>query len=209
VKQRLLNILKKGIYVYVSSSRTSKHNPLRNMGNLTWLIGYTNGASITTIQWEDMDPAKLKHWLIQELREAKEVKTVADLGTAMHDTKLLGYLDNDYIETLQEVCRHMKSTAEPCFPRLFFELEGCDTLHCLEFQPGTDVIMYAFHPFKWETIPDIQEKEDDEIIKAANKAVMTAYKKAKMVDHMAWSVFSPLTLKKTSLGGGGSFFPWY
>jgi hypothetical protein len=172
------------------------------MGEYTWLIEATNGAETTTIQWEDIDPTKLNH-VFKEIRdkamkpveaeaveaedevEVKPVKTVADLGQALDETKLFGYLTNEYIKTLQEVCLHMKSMDEQCCPRLFFKAEGGSSavrhthemLHYLEFHPGTALVILGSHRIAEMAVRDYERNRD----------IKKAYRKVALKNYTSWS----------------------
>jgi len=118
------------------------------MGNYSYLKMVVNNANGCRINWDKANTAKLfKHWLMEDVYKLKDERpeTLADMAKKWDDTKFVGYLDNDYIESLMEFCRIL----EPCdtFPRLYYDYEGYDQLWYLEFYPGTEKILYGIFEF--------------------------------------------------------------
>jgi hypothetical protein len=133
------------------------------MGNLSWLQKMMNSPEKCLINWEKANTDKLfKHWLLQDtyLSEDERPKTLADMANVWNDTKFIGYLNNSYIEALIEFNRILEPYGS--FPRLYFEYEGFDELWCLEFHPGTDIILMNVFTFtqllKKENIPKHPEE---------------------------------------------------
>ena len=143
------------------------------MGNVSWLHMVMNGAEQCKINWDVGEITKLcGTYSIEclyngihfndnkyEKDDKGRPKTLADLAKALHNTKFIGYLNNNYVESLQELCRIL----EPCaaFPRLYYEFEGWDELYCLEFYPGTvDILLSSYwfeNDLKQENIPSHPE----------------------------------------------------
>jgi hypothetical protein len=140
------------------------------MGNVSWLRKLLNCPENCKINWDAADVEKLcREYVIKLLYKGEDCfcneeyekddkgrpRTLADLAKVLSNTKFIGYLDNNYVESLQELCRIL----EPCgsFPRLYYEYEGFDELWCMEFHPGTTDILLSSYQFggdlKRENIP--------------------------------------------------------
>ena len=77
------------------------------------------------------------------------ITSIADLANYLHDRKLFGYLTNSTIKTLCKICLHTKfiHTNINQYPKLYFEEEGWDKIHFLEFYPGTETIIWGSYAF--------------------------------------------------------------
>ncbi|NBR61414.1 MAG: hypothetical protein EBT86_07150, partial [Actinobacteria bacterium] len=75
------------------------------MGNYSYLKKVVNNANGCRINWDKANTEKLfKHWLMEDVYKLKDKRpeTLADMAKKWDDTKFVGYLDNDYIESLME-----------------------------------------------------------------------------------------------------------
>lgn len=145
------------------------------MGNYSYFIVSVNGASICKIDWDNCNFAvETEHsecyhitWLKKNLVSLgvdKRPETLEELAKSFDDHKLFGYLDNGYIEAFREVCRHlvMPPTVGKMFPRIYFEEEGFDRIHYLEFHPGTDVVLWGNLRYDMPTLLIEASPEDDD-----------------------------------------------
>jgi len=142
------------------------------MGNYSWLVATRNGASKCTIDWTGWEfPPQITRgseayhltWRMdKENGHYPQSNTVQELAESFHDTKLFGYLDNDYIIAFMELCRHMSMPEDDkSFPRIYYEEEGWNRLHYLEFHPGTDIIIWGTFSFQEKDLPDYPKKIED------------------------------------------------
>ncbi|MDR3544070.1 MAG: hypothetical protein P4L69_24405, partial [Desulfosporosinus sp.] len=169
-------------------------NKLTLMGNYSWLITTMNGADKCEILWDACNfservnrrPSEAYHitWLKVD---PSRPKTVKELAERLHDRKLFGYLDNGYIEAFIEICRHMRMPEgdNSSFPRMYFEEEGWQRLHYLEFHPGTDVVIWGVHSFTDEDLPSEEEQEPtEEQIESYKRAERRAF--MSMIANAEW-----------------------
>lgn len=168
------------------------------MGNYSWLIITTNGATLCAIDWDACDFDKIDQknseayritWLKDAEKEEgeKRPKTLQELAEKLHDQKLFGYLDNGYIEAFMELCRHMSfaGTAlegQRVFPRIYYEEEGWQRLHYFEFHPGTDLILWGTHSFNDEDIPKYPDPPPGELMTTQDQR--DAYNKVEREAHL-------------------------
>jgi hypothetical protein len=142
------------------------------MGKLSYLVICNKTASKVQIDWEKVDEEKVA--TVYDLKRCKasisdyQPETVSELAEELDETKLFGYLTNDYIEALQEVCMSMYCDAtipDATMPRIYFEEEGRYCLHYLEFHPGTTTVVKGTHEWcdreEFQGLPDYPFDEDD------------------------------------------------
>lgn len=113
------------------------------MGNYSYFICAMNGADTCKINWEKVDIKKLDtrnglYTLVDAHQNPQECLTLEDLGKAFSGNKLYGYLTNEAITGLREICKNLEVTGNT--PRLYFEYEGYDMAVYFEFYPGTENI---------------------------------------------------------------------
>jgi hypothetical protein len=120
------------------------------MGNYSWLLAAINGADACRIKWDMYDVRLFEGiggydaWHIAEAKR-KKATTLVDVAHELHDTKLFGYLTDSFILALLELCNclEMPQGMESCKPKIFYEEEGFDRVHFLEFTPGTRIIVWG------------------------------------------------------------------
>lgn len=127
------------------------------MGNYSWLLKTVNGDS-TIINWNSVFPvenALNDNYLTIYEEDCINISSITDLANYLHDRKLFGYLTNSTIKTLCKICLNTKFIDENNieYPKLYFEEEGWDRIHFLEFHPGTETIIWGSYAF------DFNEKE--------------------------------------------------
>lgn len=150
------------------------------MGKLSYLVICNGVSSKVQIDWEKISEEKVAP--IPDLKRCEaaipdyQPDTISELAEELDETKLFGYLTNDYIEALQEVC--LASSYEPPLskditdvelqakrPRIYFEEEGYDCLHYLEFHPGTTTVYKGTHDWSERDIqmgfPDYPSDDSD------------------------------------------------
>lgn len=118
------------------------------MGNYSYLVGLRNNSEDCIIDWDNMNLNNLKSYYIQNeyTKPVEErAKTLADMAKVLNDTKLCGYLDADYIMTLEEFCKHL--IPYNCHPRLYYKFEGWHEIWCFEFIPGTGIVNYGVYDY--------------------------------------------------------------
>jgi hypothetical protein len=94
------------------------------------------------IDWSKADTSILyKYWSLQDIHEHIKSTTLEEVANVWDDTKLIGYLTDDHVEAICELCKCLIPYGE--FPRLYYECEGCDILCCFEFHPGTKTVLVA------------------------------------------------------------------
>ena len=129
------------------------------MGNYSWLLKIINGDS-TIIDWKSILPTE--HTLNDNYLDIYEedcinISSITDLANYLDDRKLFGYLTNSTKKTLCKICLYTKFIDKNInitdYPKLYFEEEGWDRIHFLEFYPGTETINWGSYAF------DFNEKE--------------------------------------------------
>lgn len=173
------------------------------MGNFSYLYATRNGASKCTIVWNQCKP--FKTYLLHELQEKGVTMTLEELGHHLDDTKLIGYLNADYINDLCELSFHLFCGGEPCMPRLYFDYEGWDDLYYLEFHPGTYVVLEGvYHPDD-SIFPKCPDDDDDTKIWAQyerKREEVTKHLHETAMDHVeGWKISQ---LKEVDDDGPGS-----
>ena len=160
------------------------------MGNYSHLYATRNGASQCRIHWDQCRP--LHTYQLVGLQKIGLEMTLEELGHTLDDTKLIGYLEPDYISDLREICRHMSVTGEPCTPRLYFDYEGWSELYYLEFHPGTDVVLMGIYPNQHAGFPeppedDASETAEELYTKHYDQALEDLHQRA-MEDVKGWKI---------------------
>jgi hypothetical protein len=131
------------------------------MGNYSWLLKVING-DFTIIDWKSILPiinsSENNYFYIDE-NECSEVVSMTDLSNFLNDRKLFGYLTNGYIKSLCKISLHTKFINDIDneenidiihnikYPKMYFEEEGWDRIHYLEFHPGTENISWGSYAF--------------------------------------------------------------
>jgi hypothetical protein len=119
------------------------------MGNYSWLFKTLNSPEKCMIDWSKADTSILyKHWFMQDMHTEKRPSNLEEVAHLWNDTKLFGYLTDDYIDAITEFCKCLIPYG--AFPRLYYEYEGYDMLVCFEFHPGTDIVRYSTLSFTKE-----------------------------------------------------------
>jgi hypothetical protein len=119
------------------------------MGNYSFLRALRNFPNQCIIDWDSMNPMNLPYYRLKDLQAlppSERPKTLEDMANHWNETKFFGYLDSDYIQSLNEFCRGLVPYG--CNPRLFYEHEGMDQICCIEFIPGTGIVnisVFDFH----------------------------------------------------------------
>ena len=127
------------------------------MGNYSLLYTMLNSPEKCLIDWSKADTTKLyKLASLKRMHIENRPTTLKDVADCWNDTKFIGYLDKDNIDATIEFCRCLIPYGQ--LPRLYYEFEGCDTICCFEFHPGTTTVMYA------ATYYSIEMRERDEDI---------------------------------------------
>ena len=112
------------------------------MGNYSWLRRMLNSPEKCMIDWSKANTSILyKHWFLHDMHTDKRPSNLEELAHLWSDTKLFGYLENNYIDAIGELCRCLVPYGE--LPRLYYEYEGWDILCCFEFHPGTDMVLIS------------------------------------------------------------------
>jgi hypothetical protein len=172
------------------------------MGNYSYLYATSNGAKKCKIHWELCKP--FKTWLLNDLRESGTIKTLDELGHTLTDTKLIGYLDNEYIHDLCELSMHLECDDELSTPRLYFDYEGWYELYYIEFHPSKDIVFMGVYRNDHENFPQYPETENDEDVETYEKqydeAIKALHNKA-MDDVNGWQTRQ---LKEENVDAPGS-----
>ena len=123
------------------------------MGNYSWLLKIING-DCTIIDWKSILPIinsiRDNNYFYIDEKECSEIVSITDLSNFLNDRKLFGYLTNSYIESLCKICLHTKFTnnnEDIKYPKMYFEEEGWDRIHFLEFHPKTEDILWGSYAF--------------------------------------------------------------
>lgn len=85
------------------------------------------------------------------------VSNLEELAKEFNETKLFGYHTDDLMEALTELAKGL----EPynCFPRLYFEWEGANSMICYEFIPGSHFNVSVCDYKEGDELCDLPEKE--------------------------------------------------
>jgi len=127
------------------------------MGNYSWLLKTLNTSS-TIIDWNSIlpiDNSLNDNYLDMYEEDCFNITSITDLANYLHDRKLFGYLTNSTVKTLCKICLHTKFIDDNIreYPKIYFEEEGWDRIHFLEFYLGTETINWGSYTF------DFNEKE--------------------------------------------------
>ena len=138
------------------------------MGNYSWLLKIINGDN-TIIDWKLIIPEINFHnnQFYIDIDDSSKISSITDLSDYLNDTKLFGYLNNNYIKSLCKISLHTKfidNTKDITkYPKMYFEEEGWDRIHFLEFHPGYEDVYWGSYAF------DINYHEMEESIKIIKK----------------------------------------
>jgi len=123
------------------------------MGNYSWLLKIINGDT-TIIGWNSVFPVDNllnDNYLTIYKEDSINISSITDLANYLHDRKLFGYLTNSTIKTLCKICLHTKfidgNINITNYPKLYFEEEGWDRIHFLEFHLGTETVIWGSYSF--------------------------------------------------------------
>jgi hypothetical protein len=122
------------------------------MGTYSLLLKIING-NCTIIDWKSilptLDSFKNNNYLDIYEEDCINIKSITDLANYLHDRKLFGYLTNSTKKTLCKISLHTKIIDEKIDikPKLYFEEEGWDRIHFLEFHPGTETVIWGSYAF--------------------------------------------------------------
>lgn len=139
------------------------------MGNHSYLRGTRNNADRCEINWGAMDPTIIsKQYILDRcLQSPAETRprTVQELASRLHGSKLCGYITGGTYKALQELSRNLKPYGGQ--PRIFFDMELMCQLWCFEFAPGTDRVRIGIY--------DYLEKMNRAMKVGGEDALMTQY----------------------------------
>lgn len=182
------------------------------MGNYSWFFGSRNGAKECRIVWATCPPFRSCYAEpLNELRKKAESSTIHEIGQAFHDHKLFSYLCNEFIQDLIEVNKHLSGSSEYT-PRIYFELEGWNSLHYLEWHPGTETVVTGSYEYDSSRLPPRygdDEDEDAEYDAAKEKEMEDAYnstmkliQEEAIADVTGWSIekLKPNEASSSALG---------
>jgi hypothetical protein len=157
------------------------------MGNYSYLRRMMNSPEKCIIDWSKADTSILyKHWFLEDMHTKKRPNDLEELAHLWTNTKLVGYLTDNYIDAICELCKCLVPYGN--HPRLYYEYEGFDMLACFEFHPGTDTVLFCMfnytkelekeniplHPEHTKPCEDITSEEYEEwdnIFNSANERV--------------------------------------
>ena len=115
------------------------------MGTYSFYLTTRNNAAGCIIDWESMDTKTLfKFRRFEHLY--KTCNNLQALAEGLNESKLFGYFSPEMIEALCELNLHLVPYG--CFPRIYYEYEGSEHIYCLEFHPGTDVVIITRYDYR-------------------------------------------------------------
>lgn len=120
------------------------------MGNYSYLIKVINGKN-TIVNWNAIENENIKCNYFYFDKD--EVGTsLEDYANFLHDKRLFGYLIPSYMYALCRVCANTKFiNDENKNTIMYFEEEGWDRLHYLEFKVGTEDVNWGSIAFNFDT----------------------------------------------------------
>lgn len=89
------------------------------------------------------------------------LKEIADIW---NNTEFYGFLTREYIVAIKELCKCLIPNGT--FPRLYYEYDNWDMLFCLEFHPGTGVVLLSKYSYikelESENVPEYNDRTVEE-----------------------------------------------
>jgi len=103
------------------------------MGTYSFYLTTRNNAKDCKIDWNSINTDVL--FRFSKLKHAYKIaNTLQELAEMLHESKLFGYLTEDMKQALLELNYHLVPYGT--YPRIYFDYEGSDVIHALEFIPG-------------------------------------------------------------------------
>jgi len=101
------------------------------MGNNSFLIVTHNDPEKYVIRWDEINKEKMNH--IIEESAIPQLHTLNDLAHYWDDCKLIGYMDEEYIAAIKEICDHTTGPETSANPRMFYDVELYAMMGYVEF----------------------------------------------------------------------------
>jgi hypothetical protein len=102
------------------------------MGNRSFLIITHNNPEKYVINWDAINKEKMNH--IIEESAIPQLQTLNDLAHYWDDCKLIGYMDEEYVAAIKEICEHTTGPEDAtASPRLFYDVELYGLMGYVEF----------------------------------------------------------------------------
>ena len=132
------------------------------MGNYSYLLKILN-CDNTKINWEIVmkeiekinkestkDDTNYLYYNLPD--DVNTIKNLANFSKHLNNHKVFGYLTNSYIKSLKQICKNTERILEDKEnPKMFFEEEGWNRIHYLEFELGTENIIYGSYTYNFDT----------------------------------------------------------
>lgn len=117
------------------------------MGNYSFLRATRNNPEQCIIDWDLMQTDEITHYHLVDYLSSKDdrPKTLQEMAERWDESKFIGYMNRDLIQSLIEFCKGLKPYG--CNPRLYYEYEGMAQIWCVEFVPGTGIVNVAVYDY--------------------------------------------------------------
>ena len=127
------------------------------MGNLSFLIITHNNPEKYKINWDAIDKDKMTH--IIEESAIPQLHTLNDLAHYWDESKLIGYMDEEYIAAIKEICAHTQAPNESTTnPRLFYDVELYGMMGYIEFNVRNNEVYVGTYDYLPES--DVENYEE-------------------------------------------------
>lgn len=134
------------------------------MGTYSWFVGARNDASGCVINWSSVDTTRLfKSRQLKHIYESPDrPTTLYMLAKQLDESKLMGYLTDEYIDALSALCRCLVPYG--CSPRIYYDYEGADEVWAFEFVPGTELVYLMRYNYGHLVTDDTSDSHVQELL---------------------------------------------
>ena len=84
------------------------------------------------------------------------------LAKQLDESKLMGYLTDEYIDALSALCRCLVPYG--CSPRIYYDYEGADEVWAFEFVPGTELVYLMRYNYGHLVTDDTSDSHVQELL---------------------------------------------
>ena len=133
------------------------------MGNYSYFLYASSNASSYKIDWSRVGKTAKNYFKGHYGFDLETITNLEEFCKAFHDLKFIGYMDNELIFSLIDLNEHglTRNKEDTESIRIYYDYEGFDQVHCLEFYPGTRKILHGIYKFNDSSF-EYKKNEDDD-----------------------------------------------